>query len=108
MNIRPDIASLDVPATIENANTIVVGGGGHVGIPLVLALAKAGLRVNVNDLNQQVLDTLKQGHLPFLVPANAWCSATRPTASRPYRDTDFMGKPVFDVWGDLEGAKIIR
>jgi len=66
MTIRPDIASLDVAATIENANVTVVGGAGHVGIPLVLALAEAGLRVNVNDLNQQGLDTLKQGHLPFL------------------------------------------
>jgi UDP-N-acetyl-D-mannosaminuronic acid dehydrogenase len=25
-----------------------------------------------------------------------------------YRDTDFKGKPVFDVWGHLEGANVIR
>jgi UDP-N-acetyl-D-mannosaminuronic acid dehydrogenase len=25
-----------------------------------------------------------------------------------YRDTDFKGKPVFDVWGHLAGANIIR
>ena len=44
----------------------MVGGAGHVGIPLVLALAEAGLRVNVNDLNRQSLDTLKSGRLPFI------------------------------------------
>ena len=25
-----------------------------------------------------------------------------------YRQADFMGKPVFDVWGHLEGANVIR
>jgi UDP-N-acetyl-D-mannosaminuronic acid dehydrogenase len=66
MTIRPDIASLGVPATIENADVTVVGGAGHVGIPLVLALAEAGLKVNVNDRNQEILNTLKQGCLPFI------------------------------------------
>jgi UDP-N-acetyl-D-mannosaminuronic acid dehydrogenase len=66
MTIRPDIAELGAPTTIENADVTVVGGAGHVGIPLVLALAEAGLRVNVNDLNQEILNTLKQGRLPFI------------------------------------------
>jgi len=66
MTIRPDIAALDAPTTIENADVTVVGGAGHVGIPLVLALAEAGLRVNVNDLNQEILNTLKQGRVPFI------------------------------------------
>jgi len=25
-----------------------------------------------------------------------------------YRQADFKGKPVFDVWGHLEGANVIR
>jgi UDP-N-acetyl-D-mannosaminuronic acid dehydrogenase len=25
-----------------------------------------------------------------------------------YRDADFKGRPVFDVWGHLQGANIIR
>jgi len=66
MTIRPDIASPEAPTTIENADITVVGGAGHVGVPLVLALAEAGLRVNVNDLNQATLDTLKSGKLPFI------------------------------------------
>jgi UDP-N-acetyl-D-mannosaminuronic acid dehydrogenase len=63
---RPDIAAPDAPTTVENADITVVGGAGHVGIPLVLALAEAGMRVNINDLNQANLDTLQAGRLPFI------------------------------------------
>ena len=66
MTIRPEIASGSTPTTVENADITVVGGAGHVGIPLVLALAESGLRVNVNDLNQATLDTLAAGKLPFI------------------------------------------
>jgi UDP-N-acetyl-D-mannosaminuronic acid dehydrogenase len=66
VTVRPDIAADGAPTTIENADITVVGGAGHVGIPLVLALAESGLRVNVNDLNQTTLDTLESGNLPFI------------------------------------------
>jgi UDP-N-acetyl-D-mannosaminuronic acid dehydrogenase len=66
MTVRPNIAAADAPTTVENADVTVVGGAGHVGIPLVLALAEAGLRVNVNDLNSATLATLKSGKLPFI------------------------------------------
>ena len=48
------------------ADLTVVGGAGHVGIPLVLAFAEAGMTVNVNDLNEATLATLKSGKLPFI------------------------------------------
>jgi len=66
MTIRPAIATPEAPTTIENADITVVGGGGHVGIPLVLALAEAGLRINVNDINKETLDTLRAGRLPYI------------------------------------------
>lgn len=44
----------------------VVGGAGHVGIPLVLALAKAGHYVNVNDKNLDALRELFIGRAPFM------------------------------------------
>ncbi len=66
MTIRPDIATLETPTTVENADVTVIGGAGHSGIPLVLALAETGLRVNVNDLNKDSLDTLQAGRLPFI------------------------------------------
>lgn len=53
-------------AEVEMADLTVVGGGGHVGIPLVLAFAEAGFLVNVHDRNEDVLETLKSGRLPFI------------------------------------------
>jgi UDP-N-acetyl-D-mannosaminuronic acid dehydrogenase len=51
---------------IDAGDLTIVGGGGHVGIPLVLAFAEAGYRVNVHDVNREVLATLQNGRLPFL------------------------------------------
>ena len=48
------------------ADLTVVGGAGHVGVPLVLSFAAKGLRVNVNDLNLDSLAALKSGRLPFI------------------------------------------
>jgi len=42
----------------------VIGGAGHVGIPLVLSFAAKGLTVNVNDLNLDSLAALKAGGFP--------------------------------------------
>ena len=53
-------------ADARTADLTVVGGAGHVGIPLVLSFAAKGLRVNVNDLNLDSLATLKSGRLPFI------------------------------------------
>jgi UDP-N-acetyl-D-mannosaminuronic acid dehydrogenase len=66
MTVRPEIPLHDAPTTVENAEITVVGGAGHVGIPLVLALAEAGMRVNVNDLNRELLEVLGGGRLPFI------------------------------------------
>ena len=44
----------------------VVGGAGHVGIPLVLCLAHAGLKVLIHDLNQATMDEIMAGRLPFV------------------------------------------
>ena len=48
------------------ADLTIVGGAGHVGVPLVLSFAAKGLRVNVNDLNLDSLAALKSGRLPFI------------------------------------------
>ncbi len=47
-------------------DVVVLGGGGHVGLPLSLAFAKAGLRVGVYDINQETLDGLAAGSMPFM------------------------------------------
>jgi len=66
MTVRPNIGDADAPTTVENADVTIVGGAGHVGVPLVLALVDAGLRVNVNDLNKDSLQALHAGRLPFI------------------------------------------
>jgi len=52
--------------TAQTADLTVVGGAGHVGIPLVLSFAAKGMTVNVNDINEQTLATLKSGRVPFI------------------------------------------
>jgi len=62
-----DIASPAARASgTQTADLTVVGGAGHVGIPLVLSFAAKGLTVNVNDLNLDTLASLKAGRLPFI------------------------------------------
>ena len=65
-NVAPEVVVRAKGSAAETADVTVVGGAGHVGIPLVLALAEAGARVNVNDLNRDALETLKAGRLPFI------------------------------------------
>ena len=65
------MSTLDVtePTRFVDAHTAdltVVGGAGHVGIPLVLSFAAKGFKVNVNDLNVDSLASLKSGRLPFI------------------------------------------
>src|SRR5215467_13888881 len=44
----------------------VVGGAGHVGIPLSLVLANSGMRTLVYDINRAALAQLEAGRLPFI------------------------------------------
>jgi UDP-N-acetyl-D-mannosaminuronic acid dehydrogenase len=46
-------------------DVVVLGGGGHVGLPLSLALAQAGLRVGIYDTSQPALDQIAAGEMPF-------------------------------------------
>ncbi len=51
MNFAGAKPTAAMPAQVDTADLTIVGGGGHVGIPLVLAFAEAGYRVNVHDLS---------------------------------------------------------
>ena len=46
---EPDVGR---PVMAQMVDVVVVGGGGHVGLPLSLALADAGLRVGIYDTNE--------------------------------------------------------
>jgi UDP-N-acetyl-D-mannosaminuronic acid dehydrogenase len=47
-------------------DVVVLGGGGHVGLPLSLAFAKAGLRVGIVDIAEATLERIGRGEMPFL------------------------------------------
>jgi len=51
--------------TTFDFDVVVVGGGGHVGLPLAIAFADRGLRVAIYDLNQAAIATILAGELPF-------------------------------------------
>ena len=53
-----DLADPPRKVNSQTADLTVVGGAGHVGIPLVLSFAAKGLKVNVNDLNLDSLPAL--------------------------------------------------
>jgi UDP-N-acetyl-D-mannosaminuronic acid dehydrogenase len=44
---------------------VVVGGCGHVGLPLALAFADAGLGVGIHDIDQAKIDRVRSGQMPF-------------------------------------------
>lgn len=46
----------------------VVGGCGHVGLPLAITFARAGLKVSIYDINRRSIETVKAGRMPFLEP----------------------------------------
>ena len=50
----------------ELKNLCIIGGCGHVGIPLGLALAKVGFTVTLIDINLEVINTINNGILPFV------------------------------------------
>jgi UDP-N-acetyl-D-mannosaminuronic acid dehydrogenase len=50
----------------QNYDVAVVGGAGHVGIPLSLVLADSGMRTLIYDVNRSALAELQAGRLPFI------------------------------------------
>jgi len=50
----------------NDLDVVVLGGGGHVGLPLSLVLADSGLRVGIYDTNPVTLMRIEAGHVPFL------------------------------------------
>ena len=64
---RPQIGAPDRLSTAET-DVVVVGGAGHVGLPLSLALAQAGLRVGIVDTSAAALAQIERSEAPFGEP----------------------------------------
>src|SRR5262245_11357418 len=54
----PDSASFPL-------DVCVVGGCGHVGLPLSLAFAERGMRVGIYDIDERAVATVRAGRMPF-------------------------------------------
>lgn len=48
------------------AKVAIVGGAGHVGIPLALSFTHAGNEVLIQDINKKAMEDLAAGKVPFL------------------------------------------
>ncbi|HLH59135.1 MAG TPA: nucleotide sugar dehydrogenase [Streptosporangiaceae bacterium] len=52
-------------------DAVVIGGAGHVGLPLAIALAHRGARVGIYDVSESAVETVNAGRLPFAEPGAA-------------------------------------
>jgi UDP-N-acetyl-D-mannosaminuronic acid dehydrogenase len=52
-------------------DVVIVGGCGHVGLPLGIAFADRGLSVGLVDIDPSAVDTVNRGELPFEEPGAA-------------------------------------
>ncbi len=64
-SVQPRAASARARPT-GPLDVVVVGGAGHVGLPLSLTFAQAGLRVGIFDIAQETLDRVAAGEMPFV------------------------------------------
>jgi UDP-N-acetyl-D-mannosaminuronic acid dehydrogenase len=49
----------------QELDLVVLGGGGHVGLPLALSFADSGWRVGIYDIDRAKLDRIGRGEMPF-------------------------------------------
>src|SRR5271156_5441625 len=47
---------------------VVIGGCGHVGLPLAIAFADRGARVAIYDVSESAVQTVNAGRVPFMEP----------------------------------------
>ena len=52
-------------AAVMDLDLVIVGGCGHVGLPLALSLADAGYQVGINDIDQAKIEMIRAGNVPF-------------------------------------------
>ena len=50
----------------SDTDVTVIGGAGHVGLPLALSFIKEGQKVEIHDINRDALKTIADGKLPHM------------------------------------------
>lgn len=61
----PEPTNSALPAWLEGSLVAIVGGCGHVGLPLGLAFAQQGCTVRLIDTNQERVAAVNAGRMPF-------------------------------------------
>lgn len=90
---------------MKHYDVCVVGGGGHIGLPLGLALAQAGKKVVGYDINQKTVDLISNGQMPFLeegaqevlqnvLHKTFWMSIDKTTVAQSHIIVVVIGTPV--------------
>jgi UDP-N-acetyl-D-mannosaminuronic acid dehydrogenase len=69
-------------------DVVVIGGCGHVGLPLAIAFAGRGAQVSVYDVSQPAVDCVNAGRLPFDEPGAAGLLERAVAAGRLRASTD--------------------
>ena len=82
-------------------NTVIVGGCGHVGLPLGLALAEVGLDVVALDINPATVALVNGGGMPFLEPG------TEPLLQRVLASGRFRATTDPEAIGDAENVIVV-
>lgn len=50
---------------LDEKNIFIVGGAGHVGLPLAIAFANNNLKVTIFDIDKEALKKINSGNVPF-------------------------------------------
>ena len=82
-------------------DVVVVGGAGHVGLPLAIAFADRGAKVVIYDLSPTAVEAINAGRLPFLEPGAGPMLEAALAAGRLHASTD----PA--VVGDAENIVVV-
>lgn len=67
----PSAVRTAAPAHPFTHDVVVIGGGGHVGLPLAIALASRGASVLIYDISDDAVKRINDGQLPFDEPGAA-------------------------------------
>ena len=62
---QPEVSALANFPDQFDRNVVVIGGCGHVGLPLALAFADRGAKVAIYDTSEASVDTVNAGRMPF-------------------------------------------
>jgi len=60
------VLETDAGSPLDTLDMVIVGGCGHVGLPLALSFADAGCQVGIHDIDATKLERLARGEMPFM------------------------------------------